>query len=119
MKISEKHLGKLVRVIVDDDRENLVGVYAFPSWEENWLDYAADHEYFHCENSVVMPIGTYGTIVAQAFVSKHVTFNYAKVLFPATKLFPVGSCAGEIIKNEAGAYWISGEFLELVPEDEY
>ena len=120
MKIDSKKIGRLVRVIGIKDLDGDVEFpYAFPSTCLDWLDYASHNEYWHCGNLSFIPHQTVGLLVTQATVGANVTINYGKVLFPKTELEILTDPWARSQGNEAGAYWISGEFLEEVPDGEF
>lgn len=125
MRISQKHIGHMVRVKTPD-AEQLPNHYsdrpfAIHTSNQNWFDsidgeFAPTGVYDHS----FIPVGTIGLLISQGEISKNVTVNYGKVLFPET-IFKVSheSFPGYILqyyeqKNIAGSYWISGDFLEIV-----
>jgi len=121
MQVDAKLLGKLVR-IVDSDYINQFedirrSVWAIPSWVDDWQSYLSFDEYYHCRDYANLPVGLMGTVLKQCKLTEHVTANYALVMFPKSS-FP-GNDWLLSQENPAGWFWISGEFLELVPEEEF
>lgn len=122
MRLDLKHVGKLVRIVnsYDDDfRMDYAGQpWAIPVSILDWFDHI-DQEYSSYQEGVIyfLPPGTLGMIVEIAQPVPRVTINYARVLFPKTNYedpdnkylkFP------QTTEYPAGAYWISGDFLEIV-----
>jgi len=123
MKLEPKHIGKLVKVINFEERDELIMDYAGQPWAIpvsilDWFDHI-DQEYSSYKEEVLyfIPPETLGMIVEIANPVPKVTINYAKVLLPKTFYedpdnkylrFP------QTTKYPAGAYWISGDFLEEI-----
>ena len=127
MKLTNNHIGKLIQVIQGTTPSSMImfdydgqphAIISGP----NWIDYI-DPEQFpedYSENISFLPEGLVGLLVELAEPYPKVTINYAKVLFPESKYkdpdnmylaFP------QETKNVAGAYWISGDFVEILETD--
>jgi hypothetical protein len=123
MKLNHRHVGKLVKVINFGDEDTFLMDYvgrpwAIPVTVLDWFDHI-DQEYSSYQEGALyfIPPDTLGMVVEIAHPVPKVTINYARVLFPKTlfkdpdnEYFKFPQTTG----CPAGAYWISGDFLEGV-----
>lgn len=123
MKLNHRHVGKLVKVVNFGDGDTFPMDYVGQPWAIpvsvlDWFDHI-DQEYSSYQEGALyfIPPGILGMVVEIAHPVPKVTINYARVLFPKTTYydwrgwdlkFPLPT------EHPAGAYWISGDFLEEV-----
>jgi hypothetical protein len=121
---TRKVIGKLVKVVnYDSSYKEIIDYkddpWAFPMMTPDWQDYAYQDEYFHCSDVCFIPIETLGLIIDVAPPYHGMILNFVKVLFPGTQFDSVDSIwNANSSTNPAGAYWISGDFLEEVESEE-
>lgn len=128
MKLLKKHVGKLVKVIKDVTSNDMqffdydgepYAIIAGP----DWIDYIEEHQpsYADYEERIsYLPEELVGLVVEIAEPYPRVTINYARVLFPESIYLDPDNiylAYPQETKNVAGAYWISGDFLEVFETD--
>lgn len=132
MKVTNKHIGKMVKVIPDPDQSvnDVLFDYGGQPWAipvtiENWIDYidGGFNPYLSTTSTTAFPPeGIVGLMIDVANVAPNVSVNWAKVLFP--KMVNRDPDAEFILPQfqdrvyDAGAYWIHGDFLEIVEPEE-
>lgn len=129
MRLSSGHVGKLVKIIKDvngtssnmflfDYEGQPHAIFAVP----NWIDYIdPDMDPIDYDEFVsYLPEELVGLVVEIAEPYPRVTINYARVLFPESEYLDPDNiylAYPQKTKNVAGAYWISGDFLEVFETD--
>jgi hypothetical protein len=124
MRVSHKDLAKLVKVVKYDTSDVLIDCigesWAIPCHVENWIDFIDVSVYSPSKYVYFIPSGTLGTIIQIAEPVRNVGINYAKVLFPEAMYDDPHNTYlswSKVAVFPAGAYWISGDFLEEINLD--